>query len=226
MKKYIFIYFLIFFKLMAFSQTNAEKKFGSWYVLYANHRISDKWTILTGFEERNYQTFKNYNLTLYTIGTNYKLTNQLIGTLGYMYLDIDRTFDPDVDPNTIENRIYQQLIYATKYFELPFSHRLRFEQRYLNSMGVKTNINRVRYKLKAKIPLSEKFYLTSSNESFLNFKGNFFAENRFISSIGFKASKNVSIEAGYLGHYINNLHLDRLLVGLYIKTDLRKKAKN
>jgi hypothetical protein len=53
-------------------------------------------------------------------------------------------------------------------------------------------------------------YLTTSNESFFNFKGNFYAENRFYSAFGLKASKNISLEVGYLGHYINNLHLDRL----------------
>jgi hypothetical protein len=210
MKKTILVLFLFFYFTYLKAQTKAEKNFGSWYMFYSNHTISDKWSILTGFEERNYQTFQNYNLTLYNIGLNYKISKKLKATVSYMYLNIDRTFDPDVDPNTIENRHYEQILYATNYFKLPFTHRLRIEHRHLNSLGTKKFINRVRYRLKAKIPLSKKLYLTASNESFLNFKGNFYAENRFYSAFGLKASKNISLEVGYLGHYINNLHLDRL----------------
>lgn len=226
MKKIVLHLILVFSSFVSLSQTKSEKNLGSWYVLYANHTISNNWSILTGFEERNYQAFQNYNLTLYSLATNYKVSKKTLTTLGYMYLDIDRTFDPDVDPNTKENRFYEQLLFKTKYFKIPFSHRIRVEQRFLNSMGIKTNINRLRYRLKTNIPLNKKIYLTIGNESFINFKGKLYPENRFTSAIGFKISKNISIEAGYLGHYINNLHLDRIQVGLYFKTDLRKKAKS
>ncbi|WP_299665456.1 DUF2490 domain-containing protein [uncultured Polaribacter sp.] len=226
MKKTIlgFLFFFSFIHLNA--QTKAEKNFGSWYMYYGNHIISDKWSILTGFEERNYQTFQNYNLVLYNIGVNYKISKKFTATTSYMYLDIDRTFDPDVNPNTIEHRYYGQIFYPTNYFKIPFSHRIRVEHRNLNAIGIKTLINRVRYRFKTKIPLYKKLYITASNESFLNFKGNLYAENRFYAAFGLKASKNISIEIGYLGHYINDLHLDRLQVGLFLKTDFRKKVKH
>ena len=124
------------------------------------------------------------------------------------------------------HRIYEQISYKSELFKLPFYQRLRIEHRYLNSMGVKSDIHRIRYRIKSKIDLGKNFYITASNESFLNFKGDFYAENRFISNLGYKFSKKFSIEVGYLGHYINNLHLDRLHIGLFLKTDLRKKAKN
>lgn len=194
-------------------------------MLYANHTISNNWSILTGFEERNYQAFQNYNLTLYSLATNYKVLKKTSATLGYMYLDIDRTFDPDVDPNTKENRFYEQLLFKTKYFKIPFSHRFRVEHRFLNSTGNKININRLRYRFKANIPLNNKFYIAIANESFINFKGKLYPENRFTSAFGFKIAKKTSVEAGYLGHYINDLHLDRIQIGLFFKTDLRKKTK-
>lgn len=225
MKKAFLIGFLFFFFINFNAQTKAEKNFGSWYMYYGNHTISNKWSVLTGFEERNYQTFQNYNLTLYNVGLNYKISKKFTATVSYMYLDIDRTFDPDVDPNTTENRHYEQIYYATKYAKFLVSHRLRIEHRHLNSLGIKSVLHRVRYRLKTKLSLNNKFYITASNESFLNFKGNFYAENRFYSALGLKATKNISLEVGYLGHYINNLHLDRLQVGLFLKTDFRKKTK-
>ncbi|TXD51530.1 DUF2490 domain-containing protein [Polaribacter sp. IC063] len=218
------IYTLLIFNFITFqAQTKSEQNIGSWYLYYGNHILSEKWSLKTGFEERNYQTFQNYNLTLYLLGVNYKITNKLTAATSYLYLDIDRTFDPDVAPKTRENRFYEQLSYATKYFKIPFSHRFRIEHRFLNSLGVKTNINRARYRIKAKLPLSKKFYIMASNESFFNFKGKLYSENRFITAFGFKATKKISLEAGYLGHYINDLHLDRIQVALYLKTDFRKK---
>jgi hypothetical protein len=206
------------------AQTKSEKNFGSWYYIYGTNIISEKWSITTGFEERNYETFQNYNLVLYTIAPNYKLNQNLTARLGYMFLDIDRTFDPDVDPNTIENRFYEQLSYKSKLFNFPFLHRVRVEHRNLNSIGVKSSVHRVRYRFKTKVALNNTCYLTASNESFLNFRGNLYAENRFYSALGLKASKNLSLEVGYLGHYINDLHLDRLQLGIFFKTDFRKKA--
>lgn len=226
MKK-VLLFILFFISFTNFNaQTKAEQNFGSWYYIYGTHKISNNWSFLTGFEERNYQTLKNYNLTLYTVGANYKVSDKFTATLGYMYLDIDRTFDPDVDPNTIENRHYEQISYKSNFLNFPFYQRVRFEHRHLNSMGNNSLINRMRYRFKTKIALNKTFYLTASNESFLNFKGNLYAENRFISSFGFKASKNISLEIGYLGHYINDLHLYRLQFGLFFNTDLSKKATN
>lgn len=224
-KVLLFILFSISFTNFN-AQTKAEQNLGSWYFIYGTHKISNNWSILTGFEERNYQTLKNYNLTLYTVGANYKISYKLTATLGYMYLDIDRTFDPNVNPNTTENRYYEQISYTSNFLNVPFYQRVRLEHRQLNSIENNTLINRIRYRFKTKMALNKTFYLTASNESFLNFKGNLYAENRFISSVGFNASKNISLEIGYLGHYINNLHLDRLQFGLFFNTDLSKKATN
>ncbi len=226
MKKVIlFALFIISFTNFN-AQTKAEKNFGSWYFIYGTHAVSDKWSITTGFEERNYETFQNYNLTLYTFAPNYKISKKITVRLGYMHLDIDRSFDPDIDPNTVENRYYEQVSYKSRFLNLPFFQRLRVEHRNLNSMGIKSYINRVRYRFKTKIAVNNTFYLTASNESFFNFKGDFYPENRFCAALGLKASKKISLEVGYLGHYINNLHLDRLQLGMFFNTDFRKKAKN
>ncbi|QTD38244.1 DUF2490 domain-containing protein [Polaribacter batillariae] len=226
MKKIFIIIVAIFSLSNVKCQTKSEKNFGSWYTIHVNHRFTNKWSFNTGVQERNYKLLENYNLALAYFGINYKINKKFTTNLSYMYVDIDRTFDPDVDPNTIEHRVFEQISYSTKHFKIPFSHRLRVEHRNLHTEKIHTLINRVRYRIKAKMPLNNSFYLNVSNESFINFKGNFYPENRFYSALGLKASKNVSLEVGYLGHYINNLHLDRLQLGIYIKTDYRKKAKN
>lgn len=226
MKKILLCIFLIISTAKLTAQTEAEKNLGSWYFIYATHKISDHWSVLTGLEERNYEALKNFNLLLYHGAVNYKLFNNLTTTVGFMYLDIDRTFAPDADPNLKERRYYEQLFFKSTILKHPFDHRIRLEHRHLNSMGNTKVIHRIRYRFRTKINLNNTFYLTASNESFFNFKGDLYQENRFITAIGLKATKNIVLEAGYLGHYINNLHLDRLQVGIYINTDLRKKATN
>lgn len=224
--KYYISLIILFSSINLNAQTKAEKNFGSWYMYHGNHKISKKWSFNTGFQERNYQAFDNYNLTLVYVGVNYKLNNRWTANVSYGYLDIDRSFDPDVVPNTIEHRFYEQISYKTKYFNTPFFHRFRVEHRNLYTMGDHKLINRVRYRLKAKIPIYKAFYGNISNEFFFNFKGDFYTENRFYTAIGYKLSNVVSLETGYLRQYINEQHLNRLQIGILLKTGYHKKEKN
>ena len=64
--------------------------------------------------------------------------------------------------------------------------------------------NRIRYMLRATIPLSEdkKTYLAVSDEVMVNFasnvSGNFFDQNRAFIGIGHKISEHTRMEVGYL----------------------------
>lgn len=218
MRTYFFIYFLFSLLFITNAQTKAEKNFGSWYMYHGTHKISAKWSFNTGFQERNYQTFQNYNLVLFYTGINYKIHKKITANISYGYLDIDRSFDPDVTPNTIEHRFYEQISYRTQYLKIPFSYRFRLEHRNLYSDGNYNLINRIRYRNKIKIGLIKSVYLNISNEFFFNFKGKFYPENRFYSALGFRLSKNITIETGYLRHFINEQNLNRLQLGLLLKT--------
>ena len=69
-------------------------------------------------------------------------------------------------------------------------------------------------------------YLIANNEFFLNLEGEPFRENRLYFGLGISIDKDIKLQLGYLNQHINELNLDRLQFGLYIKTDLRKKQKN
>jgi hypothetical protein len=218
MKSIVFYFLLILTIFSLRSQTKAETNFGSWYIFHGNHKTSKNWSINYGFQERNYEAFKNYNLFIIYTGINYKLNNNWTANVSYGYLDIDRTFDPDINPNTIEHRVYEQISYKTRQFIIPFFHRIRLEHRNLYSMEKYSLINRIRYRLKTKVPFKNKIYVNISNESFFNFKGNLYSENRFYSALGFKFNKTITLEIGYLNQYINKQHLNRLQIGLLLKT--------
>ncbi|WP_438977161.1 DUF2490 domain-containing protein [Polaribacter sp.] len=60
----------------------------------------------------------------------------------------------------------------------------------------------------------------NKNQSVLNFMGELYPENRFYSALDYTFSKNISLEIGYLNQYINKQSLDRLQVGLILKTGI------
>jgi len=50
--------------------------------------------------------------------------------------------------------------------------------------------------------------------------GELHPENRFYSALGYTFSKNISLEIGYLNQYIDKQSLDRLQVGLILRTGI------
>lgn len=205
------------------AQKTPESSLGAWYMLDATHAVSNKISIKTGVQLRSYEVFNNINLLFVYTGINYKISKNTIFTLTYGYLDIDRTFTDIGFPHLYENRIYEQLSYKHKLSKLPISHRLRVEHRFLNFSHKLDTKHRLRYCLGSKIALTEDYFLNVSNEFFTNLKKDTATENRLYAAVGLNISKANNIQLGYLNHKINGLNLHRLQVGIFIKTDLRKK---
>lgn len=205
------------------AQKNPESSLGAWYMLDATHAVSNKIGIKTGVQLRSYEVFNNINLLFVYTGINYKISKNTIFTLTYGYLDIDRTFTDIGFPHLYENRIYEQLSYKHKLNKLPISHRLRIEHRFLNFAHKLDTKHRLRYCLGSKIALTEDYFLNVNNEFFANLKKDTARENRLYAAVGLNISKTNNIQLGYLNHKINGLNLHRLQVGIFIKTDLRKK---
>lgn len=205
------------------AQKTPESSLGAWYMLDATHAVSNKIGIKTGVQLRSYEVFNNINLLFVYTGINYKISKNTTFTLTYGYLDIDRTFTDIGFPHLYENRIYEQLSYKHKLSKLPISHRLRIEHRFLNFAHKLDTKHRLRYCLGSKIALTEDYFLNVNNEFFANLKKDTARENRLYAAVGLNISKTNNIQLGYLNHKINGLNLHRLQVGIFIKTDLRKK---
>ena len=222
--KYLLITLVIIISIPnAFSQTTPEDKFGAWYMLDGTHRVSDKVSIKTGFQLRSFEVLDNMNLLFYYVGINYYLNKKTTLTIAYNYLDIDRSFLISGENHLYENRPYEQISYKQETFKLPIYHRLRLEHRFLNFKQQHTTLNRFRYRLGTKIKLNDKLFINVNNEIFANTKDQVFTENRFYAALGKNISKSNNIQIGYLNHEINKSNLNRLQVGLFFKTDLRKK---
>ena len=202
-----------------------EDKLGSWYMLDGTHKVADKWSVKTGLQLRSFEVLDNLNLLFYYAGANYHLNKKITLTLVYCYLDIDRSYLLAGESHLYENRPYEQISYTQSTKSLPIYHRVRLEHRFLNYQHTQTTLHRFRYRLGTKVKLSDNMFFNINNEIFMNLQDQVFTENRFYAAIGFNVSKSSNIQLGYLNHEINKSNLNRLQVGYFFKTDLRKKTK-
>ena len=99
---------------------------------------------------------------------------------------------------------------------------MRLEQRFLNFDHNHTTLHRFRYRLGTKINLNTFLFINLNEEIFVNLKDQVFTENRLYAGLGYNISNSSNIQLGYMNHEINKLNLNRLQLGLFVKTDLRK----
>ena len=198
---------------------------GTWYMYDGTHRISNKLSIKTGSQFRFYETTTNFNILLIYTGLSYHFNSKTTATIGYGYLDIDRHIGSTHETHLFENRIYEQLNYKHKLDKLPIYHRLRFENRFLNFENANHIKHRFRYRIGTKLKLNSTFLINVNNEFFANLKDDVFTENRLYSGLNILLTKSNTLQLGYMNHKINGLNLHRIVVGLFIKTDHRKKEK-
>ncbi len=87
----------------------------------------------------------------------------------------------------------------------------------------KSNIiqNRIRYRLGYQYSLLKWFTLDTSNEFFFHDDKKSYKENRFYAGFHIKTSKCSSLKLGYMKQYINDNYIDRLQLGITLKTDFR-----
>ena len=123
--------------------------------------------------------------------------------------------------------------------KVSFVHRLRLEQRWVGrftDMDQKRPeeyiyLNRVRYMLRAEVPLSKKVYAAAYDEIFIGFGKNvgenIFDQNRIGLLLGYKVNSSFRIEGGFLnqavqlGREINGKNVFQQNNGFIINTYLQ-----
>lgn len=231
MKK-IFWCFLLAPALFLNAQNTGENTWGAWYMYFGTNKVSEKWSIHSEAQFRFYETFSNFNQLLLRTGANFHINPNAIATLGYGYIDTDPSFEEIglagesfAGNSIIEHRIFEQFILKNVVGKFAFEHRYRLEQRFINNkdLSLTDTQHRARYRLQVTLPLSDTFFLNFYDEVFLNLQDNVFGQNRLYGAIGFHASKNASVQFGYLKNHFNQINFDRVQIGVVFNTDLRKK---
>ncbi|MFD0861378.1 DUF2490 domain-containing protein [Sungkyunkwania multivorans] len=216
---------VIFCLIKLNAQSDGQDNLGAWYMYFGTNKVSESWSIHTEAQFRFFETASNFNQLLLRTGANYHISEKAIATFGYAYINTDGTFeDVEGEENSKEHRIFQQFILKNQQGKFAFEHRYRIEQRFIDSQNGSDTEHRGRYRLQVTYPLGEKWFLNAYDEVFINFQNDLFGQNRLYGAVGYKIEKDFQIQLGFLKNHFQNAQFDRLQLGVFFNTDLRKKT--
>jgi hypothetical protein len=229
LKVLLFISFSFFPKLYAQMNT---KDLGSWGMLFSQTRLHNKWSLHSELQFRSYEISPNTEQLLLRGGINFHYNPNLILTAGYGHITNYSAFENTSKIVTAEeNRIWEQMILKNNIKRILIEHRYRFEQRWVHS-NYKTNYrNRIRYLLRATIPINNKeiikktVFLTFYDEIFIHLSNAPFDRNRLYAALGYQVNSALNIQAGYLLQTVGTLSKQYIQLGITFNPDLRKPAK-
>lgn len=199
-----------------FAQSSQTTVWGAWF---HTQRLSDKWGVAFDGQFRSADDVKYLRNILLRPSIAYYFDNNHVASIGYAYIGTNgRNLDEKTHRN--ESRIWEQFVISHKVGRIPLTHRFRLEQRFLGNTSVgdvEGNDNlfsqRFRYFVRGIVPFkkdsifTQGIYLAAQNELFLNLQNknklnnSVYDQNRAFIAIGYRFSKKIDIEAGYLNQY-------------------------
>lgn len=218
--------FLILFSLPFLSAQ--DDNLGNWIMYFGQNRITDKLSIHSEIQYRNHTVSPtNIEQLLIRTGLNFHLKKNLIVTAGYGLIPSYVFDSPQKEAETLEHRIFQQLILTNTFDHLKFEHRYRIEQRWVND----DYKNRLRYRLMAFIPVNNKtmgpktFFIGLYDEVFMNTKSRFFDRNRLYGGIGYQFNSQVNVQTGLLYQQLPTFGKYYLQFAFTYNPDFRKPSE-
>lgn len=209
--------------LLLSSQTSAETitQQSGWAAWNSSYKFSEHWGSLSDVQIRSGDNWAETQNLMFRPGLTYFFNSHSNFTVGYLWNGTLNAPSHDL----VEHRIWQQYIYVQQFGAVPLTHRFRLEQRFVEqaSGGDRRFSQRLRYFARAVIPVNHAGgaftrgpFVGLQNETFFNVQhrdavnGAFFDQNRAYLAGGFRLSKEIDLELGYLNQYINGRVNDTL----------------
>lgn len=210
MKRIAVTLILVSFFNLIHAQTTHEQT--GWFFFLNSTRINEKWGVHFDLQLRSHDELDGLRHMLVRPGLTYHIKPNQNATVGYLYTP---TFTRSVGtPNTTltEHRIWEQYVISHKLFSGNLGHRFRLEQRFIEKpAGNRVFAQRLRYFLRHVQPLTNTAggftkgpFAALQNEVFANIQNqkntnnHFFDQNRAYIAAGYRFSKKVDVEAGYM----------------------------
>jgi len=225
MKKIFFIP-VLFFSFLSNAQNDrlSDHNNINWIQAFNTIRLDKKWSLHLEYQWRREKGLKNWQQSLFRVGANRKLNEQVTVHLGYGWIETFPYGDfPIASAGTFpEHRIYEQISFKQPIKKWTLTHRFRVEQRWLGRVQPGTDrkieawtfLHRFRYQFRTQFAITAKWYAVAADEIFIgagkNVGVNIFDQNRIFLLAGYKLNQTISIEAGYFnqtlqqGRRINN----------------------
>lgn len=211
------IIIILFTPITLFAQKN---DIGNWLIYFGDKKINDKFNWHHEVQYRNFNFIGDTEQLLLRTGLGYNLSennNNILFGYGFIYSEpyIENT---SKKTSNSEHRVFQQFITRQAFGRFFIQHRYRFEQRFFeNEFKL-----RLRYFLAVNIALNNKeltnntFYLSVYNEIFVNAKQNYFDRNRLYGGIGYKFSKKIRSEIGFMNQTTNTASRSQLNILTFV----------
>lgn len=189
-----------------------------WLAFFGTHALGRHWSLQTEVQVRRSEGLLHPQQFLVRPGFNYHFSDRLTGSLGYFFIETYPYGAYPVALRTPENTLWQQLAVASKIGRVDLLSRIRLEERFVQSPvldgaglpahgpAVHTNrfwmLQRVSFPFRMTAAGPSRLYGFVSEEALLNFgrkvSANVFDQNRFTAGFGYRLSKALRMEAGYL----------------------------
>lgn len=248
MKKTLLLLFLFILGVSARAQNNrlnTTEAIG-WYNYFGTFNISKKVGLHTEYQWRRHNVITNWQQSLLRVGVNYQPNSRIMFRLGYAWIE---TFPYGEIPinglgrDFTEHRIFQMAQLTHREGIVDFSHRFMLEQRFVGRYSAASVthedefplLHRMRYMGRVQLPLKGREikdktpYAALYDELFVGFgknvNANVFDQNRIGILLGYRFSKHIRVEAGYLnqtvqfGRQINGQNVFQYNHGLILNTN-------
>lgn len=191
-----------------------------WLFLLNNTKISEKWGTYVDVQVRTSDNWQDVRNFLFRPGVTYYANSKNEFTAGYLLNQTFLHLIGSADNMLTEHRIWEQYVYKQKLSTISISHRFRLEQRFIERIGNDDLFSqRLRYFVRFIFPLQKNkktfndgFYAALQNELFFNLQNKeqlnnkLFDQNRAYLALGYRASKKLDLEIGYLNQAVKGLN--------------------
>ncbi|WP_436800007.1 DUF2490 domain-containing protein [Winogradskyella psychrotolerans] len=205
--------------VLPFFAISQEHDLGNWLIYIGNKKLNSKWNIHNEVQYRNYNAVGDLEQLLLRTGLGYNLSETNNVLLGYGYILSENYIGETDDKVSVnEHRIFQQFTTKQNVGKVGFSHRYRFEQRFVED-DFKM---RFRYFLGLKLPLQYKedgknpLYISLYNEIFLNTESSVFDRNRVFGGLGYQFSQALRFELGYMNQFFETSGRDQINIIAFV----------
>lgn len=221
---------LVFFK----AQAQTVNEFSMWGAWFHTQKFSEHWGGVFDAQFRSADNVAYLKHPLLRPGLSYYFKKNKIATVGYLFTGTHRKTATENTFRT-EHRVWEQFIYNHKIQRTAMQHRFRLEQRFVDKLGASDAFfaQRLRYFARGIVPVKKQQefvkgpFVALQNETFINVQnkdktnGNVFDQNRAYVALGYRLSKAIDIETGYLNQFIKQVETNTmnhvLQVALYTR---------
>lgn len=210
--RYTFLFLLLLSGISLSVKAQTINQNTGWMFFLNNTKLSEKWGAYVDVQVRSADDFAYVRNILFRPGITYYINGKNEVTLGYLLNETFTRVDGAAHNNFTEHRIWEQYVLKHKIKTISASHRFRLEQRFAETAsGNDVFAQRFRYFFRFIIPLQKGIqnfekgvFAAVQNEVFLNihnkenFNNHLFDQNRAYAALGYRVSKSLDIEAGYL----------------------------